>query len=336
MRVGFGVTLLPNALSDFVSWCRTAEQAGFDTVGIGDSQSLFREVFIAAALCAEHTSRVRLGPRVINPMTRHPAVSASGAATLAELAPGRVLLGIGSGDSSVHNAGVRPARLAEMREYTLAVRDLLTKGRATYRGAPSLLTWAPAAVPIYVAASGPKTLELAGEIADGVVIQTGLLPDVIEESLASVRRGAERAGRDFAKIDKSWFPWVSLAGSRAAAIETIKHSLASGAKHLGRFTTKGKHIPPHLVDKIAEAKRRYRFDQHQQSGNENARLIEELGLVDYLADRFAIVGTAEECVRKIEMAAEAGVTHLWMSIHFAEKERFMREWSATVMSRFRK
>ena len=87
---------------------------------------------------------------------------------------------------------------------------------------------------------------------------------------------------------------------------------------------------------LTDAKKRYRFDQHQQPDNDNARLIEELGLVDYLADRFAIVGPVEDCVAKIEAAAEAGATHFWMSVHFADKERFMREWSATVMAMFRR
>ena len=334
MRVGFGVTLLPNALDEFQSWCRTAEASGFDTIGIGDSQSLYREVFITSALCAGCTEDVTFGPRVINPVTRHPAVAASGAATLAEMAPGRVVLGIGSGDSAVHNAGVQPARMAEMREYTDAVRAMLAQGRAPYHGDTTTLSWGPAEVPVYIAASGPKTLELAGEIADGVIIQTGLLPEVIEDALACIRRGAERAGRDFNAIDKTWFPWVSVGKTRDEAVHAIKHSLASGAKHLGRFTTEGKNIPSDLLDKIREAKRRYRFDQHQQPGSDNVRLIEELGLVEYLADRFAIVGTLEDCVRKIEIAAEAGATHFWMSVHFAGKEQFMREWGEAVIPRF--
>ena len=162
------------------------------------------------------------------------------------------------------------------------------------------------------------------------------MPEIIEDSLNHVRRGAERAGRDFDKIDKTWFPWVSVGPSREAAIHEIKHSIASGAKHLGRFTTAGKHIPSQFLDKIREAKKRYRFDQHQQPENDNARLIEELGLVDYLADRFAIVGTVEDCVTKIEAAAEAGADHFWMSVHFDDKERFMREWSETVMAKFKR
>ncbi len=104
-RNGFGITLLPNRLKDLLAWCRTAEAAGFDVIGVADSQSLYREVFIACALAARQTERVNIGPRVIDPVTRHPAVAASSAATLAELAPGRALMGA-------------------LRAYTGAVRDI--------------------------------------------------------------------------------------------------------------------------------------------------------------------------------------------------------------------
>jgi 5,10-methylenetetrahydromethanopterin reductase len=330
-KVGFGVTLLPNSLDEFVSWCKTAEACDFNAVGIADSQSLYRETFVCCALALQNTERVKIGPRVINPVTRHPAVSASGAATLEEIAPGRTLLGIGTGDSSVHNAGVKPANLAETKEYVSAVKDLLSKGETTYHGETARLTWGHAEIPVYIAASGPKTLELAGEIADGVIIQTGLSPEVIEDALNCIRRGAERAGRDFSKIDKTWFPWVNVASSKDEAIENILHSLASGAKHLARFTTQGKHIPENMIPLIEQVYQNYKFEQHQIPGNDNGKLVKELGLAEYLADRFAIVGTPQDCVRKIEEAAEAGARHFWMSIHFPDKEKFMREWSEKVM-----
>lgn len=340
--IGFGVTLLPNALDELASWCRSAEANGFNVIGIGDSQSLYRECFLSCAVAISHTSHIAIGARVINPVTRHPAISASAAATLAEMAPGRILLGVGSGDSAVHNAGVPPAKLGEMREYTRALSELLANGETMYHGETARLTWRAnltpdtqdqAYIPVYMAASGPRTLELAGEIADGVIIQTGLDPAVIEDSLAAIRRGAVRAGRDFDAIDKSWFPWVSVAASRDAAIENILHSLASGAKHLGRFTTKGKHIPDNMVPLIETAYAQYRFDQHQIPGNDNGKLIKELGLSHYLADRFAFTGTPQDCIRQVERAAEAGARHFWMSIHFADKEGFMRHWSEQVMQK---
>ena len=88
MTIGFGIDFLPNAPQEFIEWSRVAEDVGFDIVGIADLQSLYRDVYVSTTLCAVNTKRVRFGPRVINPLTRHPAVAASAAATLEELAPG--------------------------------------------------------------------------------------------------------------------------------------------------------------------------------------------------------------------------------------------------------
>ena len=196
--------------------------------------------------------------------------------------------------------------MAKTKDYTIAIKELLTKGETVYDGEIARLTWGNADIPVYVAASGPKTLELAGEVADGVIIQTGLLPEVVEDALNCIKKGAERAGRDFNKIDKTWFPWVNVAVNKDKAIENILHSLASGAKHLGRFTTDGKHIPANLIPLIKKVYAEYKFDQHQIPGNDNGKLVKKLGLAEYLADRFAIVGDIKDCARKVSEAAEAG------------------------------
>src|SRR5215470_4937247 len=107
-----------------VEWARTAEACGFELLGVSDSQSICRDVYMTLALCAVNTERIRFGPRVITPVTRHPAVAASAAATLEELAPARTLVAIGSGDSAAFNIGLRPATLAELREYTETIRSL--------------------------------------------------------------------------------------------------------------------------------------------------------------------------------------------------------------------
>jgi 5,10-methylenetetrahydromethanopterin reductase len=335
MQIRFGINFLPNAPHDVVEWARTAETCGFEMVGIADSQSLYRDVYVCAALCAVNTERIRFGPRVINPLTRHPAVAASAALTLEELAPGRTVLGIGSGDSAVYNIGRTGSTLAELREYLLAVRGLLRDGVADYEGRPSRLTWGRADVPLYIAASGPKTLHLAGQVADGVVINTGLLPEIVRDSIEQIRLGAVEAGRDPAEVDLWWLPLTNLADHRRAAIEEIAMSLASAGSHLSRFTTVGKHIPPELLDKVRELGARYHFDQHSKPDSANRQLIAELGLVDYLADRFAVAGTADDCIGKLEQAVAAGARQFWMSVHFDDKARFMRDWSTRVMPAFR-
>jgi 5,10-methylenetetrahydromethanopterin reductase len=190
-------------------------------------------------------------------------------------------------------------------------------------------------VPLYIAASGPKTLRLAGQIADGVVINTGLLPEIVRDSIEQVRLGAVEAGRDPAEVDLWWLPLTNLADDRRAAIEEIAMSLASAGSHLSRFTTVGKHIPPELLDTVRELGARYHFDQHSKPDSANRQLIAELGLVDYLADRFAVAGTANDCIGKLEQAVAAGARQFWMSVHFDDKARFMRDWSSRVMPAFR-
>lgn len=328
--IRFGVNYLPNAARETLRWVQIAEEVGFDIVGIADSQSLYRDVYMCLALCAENTSHVRLGPRVINPLTRHPAVAASAAATLDEMAPGRTMLGIGTGDSAVLNLGLRPSTRARLRAYVATIRELLEAGESEWEGRPVRLTWRHKKVPIYLAASGPKMLQLAGEIADGVIINTGLTPDIVRDSIAQVGKGAQSAGRPLEEVDMWWLPLTNIRDDRAAAIDEIAMTLASAGSHLSRFTTEGKHIPPELHGPIVALGERYRSDQHDQPDSKNRELIMELGLLDYLAERFAVAGTAEDCVAKLDGAIEAGARQFWMSIHFDDKERFLRDWGAVI------
>lgn len=332
----FGINFMPTASPpEIVGWAQAVERHGYEILGISDSQSLCRDVYVTLALCAVNTERIRLGSRVITPLTRHPAVAASAAATLDELAPGRTVIGIGSGDSAAYTVGLRAAPLAELEEYAVTIRELLTAGRATYHGKAARLTWTRAKIPIYLAASGPRTLRLAGAIADGVVVRTGLLPEIVRDSIEHVRAGARQAGRDPEAIDMWWWPDVNIAATRREAVDEIKMSLAAAGNHLSRFTTEGKHIPPELVPKVQALGARYTFTDHVMPGSANCRLIEELGLVDYLADRFAAAGTPEDCIRKLERAAEAGARQFWMSVHFDDKLRFLRDWATRVMPAFR-
>jgi 5,10-methylenetetrahydromethanopterin reductase len=336
MRIQFGINFMPTApATEMVAWARMVEREGFDILGISDSQSICRDVYVTLGLCAAGTERIRLGPRVITPRTRHPAVAASAAATLEELAPGRTLVGIGTGDSAVYNLGLTPVRLAELREYAMTIRALLTTGEAEYHGARARLTWSRAQVPIFLAASGPRTLRLAGQIADGVVVRTGVLPEMIRDSIAQVASGAAEAGRHPADIEMWWWPDVNVAGSWREAIDEIKMSLAAAGNHLSRFTMEGKHLPPELRPRVKRLGERYAYTDHVQPRSANAKLIEELELVEYLADRFAVAGTPTDCIRKLERAIEAGARRFWMSVHFDDKARFMRDWSSRVMPAFR-
>jgi len=222
----FGIVLLPESLAGWGALCREAEDSGFDLLGVADSQSVFREMYVALTLAALNTSRVRLGPLVTNPLTRHLVVTASAVSSVDEVSGGRAILGLGSGDSAIYTLGAPPATVAGLEEAIDTLRSL-TSGEAVRRaGRIWQVHRARRRVPIYLAAEGPRTLELAGRVADGVIVGLGLTPEVIALSLAAIERGARAAGRTLADVDVWWFAKTNLADSRTAAIDHIKMALA--------------------------------------------------------------------------------------------------------------
>src|SRR5262249_1894218 len=176
---------------------RRAEALGWDAALPHDSQLRRRDAYVLLAAAARVTERIALGPLLANPVNRHPTVTASSIATLDELAPGRTLLGWGVGDTAVRLAGLRPARVAELEAGTRLMRALLD-GEAGRARAARLPHHRP--VPIWIAAGGPRTLRMAGGVADGVFIRVGTHPANHATAIAAVRAGAAAAGRDPAAV----------------------------------------------------------------------------------------------------------------------------------------
>jgi 5,10-methylenetetrahydromethanopterin reductase len=188
------------SVSAFVADVRRAEALGWDAVLQPDSQLRRRDTYVLLAAAAKATTRVVLGTLLANPVNRHPTVTASSIATIDELAPGRTLLGWGIGDTAVRLAGLRPARMKELEESTRLMRALLD-GREVDVGAarPARLPH-HRPVPIWIAAGGPRTLRLAGGVADGVFIRVGTHPANITRTVEAIRAGAAEAGRDPASV----------------------------------------------------------------------------------------------------------------------------------------
>jgi 5,10-methylenetetrahydromethanopterin reductase len=331
----FGIVCLPRTVAGAVEDARLAEEVGFSYVGVADSQSVFRELYVTAALCAQATSRVMIGPSVTNPITRHPAVAASAIASVEELAPGRAMIGLGSGDSAVLNLGERPVSLAALREYVETLRALFRDRETEYRGRTIRVTWPPRPVPIYLAAEGPRTLELAGEIADGVIMNLGIQPEQVRDAVSRVHAGARRAGRDPASVDLWTFVRVNLVDDVEAGIDEIEMELASNAHHVFRFTLEGKRVPPALEDAIRRVQKGYRPAAHEQLGpSPNAALLEaEPALRAYLADRFAVVGPPDACAAKLRAVVDAGISGLLFSGFVPDRARLIRRLGEEVLPR---
>jgi 5,10-methylenetetrahydromethanopterin reductase len=317
----FNRSLDPTNRPEFESRLRRLEELGFAGIAMPDSQSLIPELNVQLAVMAMATERVTLWPATANPLTRHPVVAASAISAVDQLAgdgpdgKGRVWFNLGSGDSAVYNLGLRGARLAEMREYIVALKDLYARGEATWKGDTIRLTWPTRPIPVYLTAEGPKTLQLAGELADGVLVGNGLQPEIVADALENIAIGARRAGRDPADVDVWWFVKWNMDDDRQRAIHEARMTLTASANHAFRFTLEGKHIPDEYKDAIRELHRRYVFSEHEATGTEmsNATIVEELGLTDYLAERFMICGPPQDFIDKLTTLNDLGVSKVLMA-----------------------
>ena len=184
-----------------------AEDHGFSHAWLYDTQMLGSEVYAALALCADRTSRIKLGPGVTNPASRIAPLSACAMATINSLAPGRAIMGIGTGNTTRRTMGMPAAKVSELEEHVRICRDLFDGKITAYSEGDrhrKIKFLNPDVgfinikdrIPIYISASGPKVAQLAGKVADGVILFGAVHPDLVKWMIANVRQGAEAAGRN--------------------------------------------------------------------------------------------------------------------------------------------
>ena len=219
----FGVGLFPTEpLPKMIHLAKLSEELGFSHIWVGDSHLIWREAYVNMAAVALNTTRVKIGTGVTNPLTRHPSVVASAYATLEEYSPGRMIVGIGLGDSSVETMGMKPAKLSFFEKTMQQMRDLLAGNEVQLdTGKIHLLHPCKSKVPIYVAASGPKMLELSGRIADGIIVLVGVADEYIAHAKEKIAAGAKAAGRKLEDINLVL--WVPCAVSdKSPAKDAVK------------------------------------------------------------------------------------------------------------------
>src|SRR5262245_45145500 len=189
-------------MSELISLIQDVEAAGFDGAGILDSQLLSRDTFVVLGQAATQTSRLTLFPAVTNPFTRHASVLAGAIQTVEELAPGRLKFVIGTGYTSASTIGRKAGTLGEMRECIATVKTLLAGESARFGETATRLGYAAGRrIPVLMAASGPKAIEVAGEIADGALLLVGANRGIVTRAQELLERGARRAGRRVADLE---------------------------------------------------------------------------------------------------------------------------------------
>ena len=203
MPLSFGVTVLPDPpYQRFIELIQLAERLGFGYAWTYDSHVLWQESIPTLALVADRTSKIKLGHMVTNPGTREPTVLASAYATLHDISNGRMVMGIGRGDSARRYIGQQPVKVAEFEEALKMIKPFMNGEEVTWNGKELQLKWVRLElpeIPMHVAGYGPKALGVAGRQGDGVVIQLAD-PDIIQWIMSTARKAAEEAGRDPAAL----------------------------------------------------------------------------------------------------------------------------------------
>ena len=290
----FGIEFVPQIpLDELVRLVKLAEDVGFEYAWITDHYNN-KNVYETLALIAANTETIKMGPGVTNPYVRSPAISASAIATIDEISNGRATFGIGPGDKATFDAlGIAWDKPVSTIKAAIADINTLLAGEKTEAGAA--LGGAKKVqdhIPIYMGAQGPKMLETAGEIADGVLINASN-PKDYEAAMPMIKKGIGDQAKDF-----------DVAAYTATSIGTDSEAAKNAAKIVVAFIAAGS--PPPVIERhgLPEG-----FNEQMGAFLAKGDFGGAIGAVtDEALDAFSVCGTPDEFIPKIEGLAEMGVT----------------------------
>jgi probable F420-dependent oxidoreductase len=325
--VRFGITLKPDSSPErMVKLAKQAEAAGFTYGWMFDSHILWKEPYPLLTLLATATQRMHLGTCVTNPAVRDPTVTASLYATLNAISGGRMELGIGRGDSSRRVLGKKPTTLDRLEETVQIIRELCGGRKVSYEGQTIQLTWSKTTPNVWVAGYGPKALQLAGRIADGVILQFAD-PDLIGWSLQFVRQGAVEAGRSPSQIQVMAAAPVWVSEDLAVAREHVRWFPALVSNHvvdlLARYDAG---TLPEKLTAYVRSRKDYDYQHHCEVGSEHAEFVS-----DEIVDRMCIVGSLAEHRRRLEELRAIGVTQFNIYLMSGEEERTVETYGREII-----
>jgi probable F420-dependent oxidoreductase len=304
----FGVTVLPDPpYARFLELIKLAEGHGFDYAWTYDSHVLWQESIPLLAVAARETSKIKLGHFVTNPGTREPTVLASAYATLHDLSDGRMVMGIGRGDSARRYIGQQPVRVAEFERRLAMIRDFMNGREVTWNDKELQLKWVRPElpeIPMWVAGYGPKALAVAGRVGDGVIIQLAD-PEIVSWIMDTARRSAEEAGRDPTQLKCIVGAPAHVSDDIAAAREQVRWFPAMVSNHvmdlIERYGAQGDVVPRALTD-FVQARKFYDYDEHSRVGARHGEFV-----TDEICDRFCVLGNAEQTAAKLRELEAVGV-----------------------------
>lgn len=302
----FGVSLGDAPHTKSLGLLRAAERAGFEQIWVWDSHIIWQEAYsLMGWLIGEaNDENLEWGTCVTNPVTRDPMVLGSAFATLNQITGGKVICGIGRGDSSVRVIKRRPSNLAALEAAVETIHRVGTGEKfETEEGTAAQMPWASGGNRVYVAGYGPKALRLAGRVSDGVIFQIAD-PFVIEWGMNHVRAGAEEAGRDPEELAIQCAAATFVSDDLDEAREQTRWFPAVVGNHIADVLRH--HEPDDLPDELIDfVKNRSKYDyrEHAEPGTEHSKYI-----ADDIIDRFCVIGDDEQIRERLRELEGLGVS----------------------------
>ena len=287
------------------------EAMGFDYLLCPDTQNLAPDPYGQLALASARTQCLRLGTGVTNPVTRDAAVSATALMTLQQESAGRAICVIGRGDSSAAHIGIRNATTQQLRTYVERLRAYMAGNTIDRDGTESALRWLKGEnvppVPIDIACTGPKTIEMAVEAGDRISFAVGSAPERIEWAVNIATRHLQKIGRERTSLSIGAFVNLVCDPDEQRAINIGRMIAGMVAHFAGMKNAPVDHLPPQLRNLAIHMQKQYDMDHHAQEEAAHATEVS-----DEFVDWFSICGSPEKCLARLQTIIALGLDHVYL------------------------
>lgn len=319
----------PTGMDEAREYARFLEDSEFSCLWVSDSHQLYTDTYATLAACAMESETIGLRTGVTNPISRHPSVTANAISSINNLSGNRASIGIGAGDSGVYSIGKEPATVSELHKAVEQIQDLVTGEVVEFNGEPFQLEQTSGDVDVYVAADGPVTLRMAGQVGDGIMFGGGSNPEIIQQlAYKNVSTGAERSGRTLGDLEFVTLTPGCVADTREKATRKLMHMLEPIAYH--NFSYSMEEAPEELHGDLEDLVEAHEFREH---GDQDATPPEELpqDVQDYLGKRWAIAGPAEYCRERLRELDEIGVDNVMITFPTGAPLEHAKEFNERVL-----
>ncbi|GAB3877675.1 TIGR03842 family LLM class F420-dependent oxidoreductase [Kibdelosporangium lantanae] len=324
----FGVVLQTDPPArEVVRLMKTAEDRGFTYGWTFDSVVLWQEPFVIYSQILANTSHLVVGPMVTNPSTRDWSVTASLFATLNDMYGNRTVCGIGRGDSARRVIGQKPANLATLRDAMHVIRELAEGREVEHHGTPVRIPWVrDGHLPVWMAAYGPKALQLVGEHADGFILQTAD-PAITRWTIGSVRQAAIDAGRDPDAITICVAAPAYVGDDLPHQRDQLRWFGGMVGNHVADLVSRyGESGPvPHELTDYIRGRESYDYSHHGRAGNPSTDFVP-----DQIVDRFCLLGPAAAHVERLQELKELGVHQFSLYLMHDQREETLASYAQII------